>query len=168
MYIPHIPTAHIEPRLEARNRYDAIPKLFQLLIRAGSIPREAETAMLAALIEREKIMSTGIGFRLGIPHIFSDAVSAPVVAFGLSRSGIAFDSPDDVPVEFVFLFIFPASGYSKLEKMRLMAKDYFRPAARPSIQGALRDCSTAEEIAAVFRRVFTEEDGSAEDSNGRQ
>jgi mannitol/fructose-specific phosphotransferase system IIA component (Ntr-type) len=59
--------------------------------------------LVSALIEREKIMSTGIGFGLAIPHAKIKAVRQIAFAIGISKSGIDFDSIDGRPVCLIIL-----------------------------------------------------------------
>mgnify|MGYP003348198422 CR=1 FL=1 len=45
-------------------------------------------SLVSALREREEIMSTGIGFGIGIPHASTDLVSDLTAVFARSRSGV--------------------------------------------------------------------------------
>lgn len=153
-----IPTAHIESELEASDRFDAIRQMLTRLVHAGAISPPSEQGIFDAFSQREKIMSTGIGFRLAIPHIVCDAVREPVLAFGRSRRGIDFDSLDDAPVEFVFLFIVPAGSLPEQERPRLMAR-ICRPLANGRTQEKLRHCSTPHEISATLKNAYNDDDG---------
>jgi PTS system fructose-specific IIC component len=59
----------------------------------------------AAIFEREKIMSTGVGAGFAIPHAKSDAVSDIVAAFAVTAQPIDYQSLDDQPVRIVFLLV---------------------------------------------------------------
>lgn len=152
-----IPASHIEPELEATERYGAIRELVGRLVHAGTIPRKVETAILDAFSRREDIMSTGVGFRLAIPHITSASVPEPVFAFGRSRVGIDFDSLDNLPVEFVFLFMLPAGRIGEKDRLRLKAS-LCRLLANRHTQEKLRCCSTAQDIGAALECAFGDDD----------
>jgi PTS system nitrogen regulatory IIA component len=62
----------------------------------------------SALIEREKLGSTGIGENVAIPHAKSDELDQILTLFGRSRVGIDFDSLDKKLVHFVCLVVAPA------------------------------------------------------------
>jgi len=64
-------------------------------------------ALHSALIEREKLGSTGIGENVAIPHAKSEEIDQILTLFGRSREGIEFDSLDKKPVHFVCLIIAP-------------------------------------------------------------
>ena len=56
------------------------------------------------IFHREKLMSTGIGLGLAIPHIRTDQVTNPVITIGVSNDGIAdYETIDDKPIKIVFL-----------------------------------------------------------------
>ena len=155
-----IPTAHIEVELDSTERLGAIRQLLSRLVHAGAISRTDEPDIFAAFSEREEILSTGIGFRVALPHVTSDGVREPVVAFGRSRNGIDFDSIDDAPVEFVFLFILPSVSLSRQERVKLLAR-ICRPLANRHTQEKLRCCSTAKEISSVLEDAYNDDDRSS-------
>ncbi|RMH69629.1 MAG: PTS sugar transporter subunit IIA [Gemmatimonadetes bacterium] len=59
------------------------------------------------ILVRERVKSTGIGNGIAITHAETTTVSKVVIVFGLSKSGIAFDSMDGKPVHFLFLIAAP-------------------------------------------------------------
>ena len=56
-----------------------------------------------AVLEREEVLSTGIGKGLAIPHCRTNAVEGIVIAFGKTKIPIDFESLDNKPVLLVFL-----------------------------------------------------------------
>ena len=65
--------------------------------------------VLQAVVEREKIMSTGIGDGIAIPHGKSDAVPRLVAALGTHRHGVDFEALDGEPAFVFFLLVSPAN-----------------------------------------------------------
>ena len=65
--------------------------------------------VLQAVLEREKIMSTGIGDGIAIPHGKSDAVVRLAAALGTQRRGVDFESLDGEPGYVFFLLVSPAN-----------------------------------------------------------
>ena len=65
--------------------------------------------VLQAVLEREKIMSTGIGDGIAIPHGKSDAVSQLSAALGIHKRGVDFDALDGEPAFVFFLLVSPAN-----------------------------------------------------------
>lgn len=64
-------------------------------------------AVTAALLERERVMSTGIGGGVAIPHAQSPGVRELAVAFVRVARDLPFDALDGKPVRLVFLIIGP-------------------------------------------------------------
>ena len=65
--------------------------------------------VLQAVLEREKIMSTGIGDGIAIPHGKSDSVVKLVAALGTQRRGVDFEALDGEPAYVFFLLVSPAN-----------------------------------------------------------
>jgi nitrogen PTS system EIIA component len=62
-----------------------------------------------AVLAREKLMSTAIGRGMAVAHGKTNAVNRTLVALGVSRAGIRFDSPHGKPVNFLFIVANPPS-----------------------------------------------------------
>lgn len=63
--------------------------------------------VLNAVLERERVMSTGMGDGVAIPHAKTDGVKKLVAAFGITQKDIDFQSIDGKPVRMVFLLVGP-------------------------------------------------------------
>ena len=91
--------------LESKEKVHVITELIDLLNSHGQL-NDREKA-LDAVIEREKIRSTGIGSAIAIPHAKCNAVKELVMAIGIASEGIDFESIDDKPVTIVILLVSP-------------------------------------------------------------
>lgn len=65
-------------------------------------------ALLEAVLKRERIVSTGIGLGVAVPHAKIEGVSEFVIAYGRSKAGIPFGAIDDAPVHHIVLIAGPA------------------------------------------------------------
>lgn len=84
------------------------PRAIEQLVRAMPLPAGIDLlAATAAVLERENLMSTGIGDGLAVPHARIDGLTKPIVGLGLSREGVDFDAPDGKPAQLVFLILTP-------------------------------------------------------------
>src|SRR5579862_2012569 len=103
----------------------------------------------AAVLEREKIMSTGVGNGFAIPHGKTDAVTDIIAAFGVTAQPIDFQALDEKPVRLVFLLVGKDSMVGAHIKLlsrisRLMNKEEFR--------AKLLAAKSAQEILEDFRQ----------------
>ena len=64
-------------------------------------------AICEAVMARERLMPTGIGNGLAVPHARLPDLKVPVVAVGLPAVGIDFDAPDDTAANIIFLILTP-------------------------------------------------------------
>ncbi len=56
-----------------------------------------------ALLDREKLGSTGIGNKVAIPHAKHDGIDGLLAVFGKSEAGVDFDAIDGKKVHYIFL-----------------------------------------------------------------
>ncbi len=99
--------------LQATNRWEAIDELIRCLVAAGRIKPEHLEAIRSVVQRRERSMSTGIGYGIGIPHASTDLISEVVGAFGRSKRGIDFEALDNQRVTLVVLFLVPLGQFQK-------------------------------------------------------
>ena len=93
--------------LKGETKEDIIAELVDTLAVDDAISDRDK--VLQAVLEREKIMSTGIGDGIAIPHGKSDAVETLVAALGTQRRGVDFEALDGEPAYVFFLLVSPAN-----------------------------------------------------------
>ncbi|HJM82222.1 MAG TPA: PTS sugar transporter subunit IIA [Nitrospinota bacterium] len=114
--------------LTGKTRDDILIELTEHISNTGEISNKDN--VLTALLEREKLGSTGIGNNIAIPHAKIADVQDLVAAFGISREGIEFAAVDNQPVNLVFLILANSDSSSKHLKAlarisRLLKNDMF-------------------------------------------
>lgn len=135
------------PNYEAGSKKELINALVDTLKQEVENSEQLES-IRKAVFEREKIMSTGVGKGLAIPHAKTQAVSENHAAFALLKEPLDFDSIDNEPVRLVFLLVGPESKNSQHIKLlsrisRLMNSGSFRE--------KVLSCKNSEEILTAFR-----------------
>ncbi len=95
----------IKVPLEKQEKTQVIEELVDLLDTAGKITNR--DSVLKAILDREAVMSTGVGEGVAIPHGKSDAAPVIVAALGISAEPIDFDSIDKEPVRLIWLLVGP-------------------------------------------------------------
>ena len=132
--------------LKAKNKKEALLELSQLLGVSDSIDNYG--VIETALIEREKLGSTGIGKGVAIPHAKTDFAKKLTIAFGRSNNGVNFESLDGKNVNLFFVFASPISDSSTYLKIlarisRLIRDEKFR--------NKLINASTSQEIVDIIK-----------------
>lgn len=103
--------------LKATNKFDAITELAEVF-RSNEDAVDFDS-LVNYLFERERLMSTGIGFGIAIPHIKVKGVKRLSFAIGVSQKGIDFDSMDDQLVKLVLMVVAPEN--QQKEYLNLLA-----------------------------------------------
>ena len=102
--------------LEKGTKQEVFDLLIGQLIQSDAL-RNAD-ALRSGILEREKLMSTGIGFGIGVPHVRSDAVNHLVMAVAVCREGIEdYDSLDGAPVHIVCMLAARADQHAEYLRM---------------------------------------------------
>ena len=100
--------------LQSTKKNEAIKELVSLIHTNKLINDTDIAAVIEQIFHREKLMSTGIGKHLGIPHIRISCISSPIVAIGIQPDGIdAYESMDGLPIK-MLIMILCGSGQHKL------------------------------------------------------
>ncbi len=99
------------------------------------------------VLEREEIMSTGVGNGFAIPHGKTNMVTEMVAGFGMVKNPIEFDALDGKPVNLIFLLIGQADSVGPHLKMlsrisRIMNQE--------NVREKLTNAQSSEEILQIF------------------
>ena len=135
----------IIPELNGETKDEVINELIDLF---KDDPRVEDIEKVrSAVLDREKVMSTGVGKGFAIPHGKTNVVKEIVGAFGKIKDGIDYESLDGNPVHLVFLLVGKDNLISTHIKLlsrisRLMNKDDFRH--------RLTEANSADEIVKLF------------------
>ncbi|MBP3192355.1 PTS sugar transporter subunit IIA [Natronogracilivirga saccharolytica] len=121
--------SNVIPGLSARTKNEAIDKLVDTL--SDKLDGETIKSVRKAVLERENIMSTGVGKGLAIPHGKSKQLSQTYAAFGKLEEPVEYNAIDGEPVHILFLLVGPESQNSVHIKMlsrisRLLNSSAFR------------------------------------------
>jgi fructose-specific phosphotransferase system IIA component len=94
--------------LSGKNRDACIKELINKLVETKIIKNDKP--IFQAVIEREKIMTTGVGNCIAIPHCKHADSSEFAVCLGIQKDGVDFDSIDKKPVKIIFLLVGPETN----------------------------------------------------------
>lgn len=98
---------YIVTNLAGTNKEECIRNLIDKLAEYKVITNREQ--IFNAVIERENIMTTGVGNGIAIPHCKEDSIKNFAVSIGITENRIDFESIDGNPVHIVFLLVGPES-----------------------------------------------------------
>lgn len=87
--------------LSAKSRDDALEQMVDHIQKVGKIQDKEE--FLNAIVEREKIVSTGIGMGVAIPHAKLPTYNDFFIAVGILEQGVDWNSLDGADVRIIFM-----------------------------------------------------------------
>jgi len=131
--------------LQAEDKYAALRELSDVLASADSIGSRDE--LEEAILDREKLLSTGIGLGIAIPHVRLKSVAELTVAIGICKTGIDYDALDGQPVNIIIMIASPEGAHreylSVLAKIVLLFKN-------PDVRTNILKAETASEMYSVI------------------
>lgn len=132
--------------LESASKKEVIEEMVNLVSPSQEVPHPKE--LLKALLEREEIMSTGIGYGIAVPHVKIPSVKEMVMALGIHKKGIDWGTLlDQEPVKIVVLIAAP--DYKTKEYLKVLAK-VVKILKNKEIREQILKKETLEEIAPFF------------------
>jgi PTS system nitrogen regulatory IIA component len=121
--------------LDATTKKAVLRELVDVLVEDGCIadPEEA----LRVVLDREQVLSTGIGHGVALPHGKTDSCQDLLIAAGVTAAPVDFDALDAEPVELVFLLLGPenAAG-AHIKALSRISRLVRQPAVRESLKAA--------------------------------
>ena len=108
---------------------------------AECTPYTTKHDIFDALVNREKLGSTGLGKGVAIPHGRMPSITAPVGAFLKLEKPVDFDASDGQPVDLVFALLVPEESTEEHLRVLSTIAEIF---SNPSVCTALRNCNTGQ------------------------
>lgn len=132
-----------------RGKNAAIDQLVELLAKSGNLKDKGKFKQ--AILEREKLSTTGIGEGIAIPHGKSNAVKRAALAAMVVPEGVDFESADGQDAHLLFMIAVPENGANLhlevLERLAamLMDEDFRKKLMEAKHPSAFLDIISAEE-----------------------
>jgi len=140
----------IIPSLKVETKEDAIREIVESLKSAQSIPNDDADGILAAILKREELGSTGIGKGVAVPHTKHPSVGDLIATVALAPDGVDFASLDGEPVHILFLVVSPPDRPG--EHLRAL-ETITRHLRDENFCNFLRQSSTPDEIIELLKEA---------------
>ncbi len=136
--------------MKAPDKWGAIEQLVDLLVTAHGLQPDEREAIIKALFDRERSLSTGLEKGLAVPHASVEGLKEAIAALGTCREGIPFESVDGQPARMIVLVVIPKGLFNQhIGTLASIARLSGNPHLRESIVGA----KTPEQILATIRNL---------------
>ncbi len=140
----------IKVGLKARDKWEAIDELVDVLVAAHEIRLADRTTVIEAVRSRERSFSTGLKYGLAVPHGAVDCVREIVAALGTSAAGVPFESADGAPARLVILLVIPKASFQQ-HVGTLAGVSHL--ATREQLRERLLSAATPQEVADAIREL---------------
>lgn len=127
--------------VEAASKKRVLEQLGQRL--AEAVPDLNQDMVFDALLERERLGSTGLGKGIALPHARMPQITEALAAFVQLPEGIDFDAIDNQPVDLAFAMLVPEEATD--EHLQLLAK-LAQMFDDPDFCAALRLAASAQDL----------------------
>jgi PTS system nitrogen regulatory IIA component len=104
--------------LSAANKGAALEEIVENLAGAQLLTRAQGPKVLAALLEREALASTGVGMGVAIPHVKLGGLDQAIASLSVHKLGLPWDAVDAAPVQVVFTVVRPDRPGDKHDPQR--------------------------------------------------
>lgn len=138
----------IKMDLKSEDKDSVIKEMIEIMFENEIIIDKEEVIKKA--MEREAKGTTGVGKGVAIPHVKSDAVKRPAVAFGRSDKGIDYGSMDEKPSHLFFLITVPEESHD--EHLKLLAQ-LSRNLVHDDFRDSLLEAKDAEEVMSILENI---------------
>jgi fructose-specific phosphotransferase system IIA component len=127
--------------LKGSTKEEILAEMVDLLMASGHI-RDRE-AVLRAISEREKRMSTGMQNGIAIPHGKTDSVDCLIAALGIKRGGVDFGALDGQPSN---IFVMTVSPDSRTGPHIQFLAEISRPLNDATVRAKLLAAATRDDV----------------------
>ena len=100
----------VETELKGSTKKEILEEMVKLLTQSGQLDYARKDEAMRDLWEREATMSTGMQDGIALPHAKTASVNRLMVAVGVSKQGIEFDSLDRKPAQIFILTLIPENN----------------------------------------------------------
>jgi nitrogen PTS system EIIA component len=99
--------AAILPNLNVGTKEAAIRAMVESLKKSDTVQSSDSDSIVAAILKREELGSTGIGNGVAVPHTKHPSVGSLIATVALAKNGVDFASLDGESVYILFLLVSP-------------------------------------------------------------
>jgi mannitol/fructose-specific phosphotransferase system IIA component (Ntr-type) len=140
--------------LAATQRDDVIRELVDALVAAGAAPQGLRDELIAEIIDREKLGSTGFGKGVAVPHVKHTKIKKMAAAIGVSQKGMDFNALDKQPVYSVVLLLSPKD---KPDEHLQAMENIFSNLQKDTFRRFLRQSNSRQDIEELIHEADTQQ-----------
>ncbi len=143
----YIQTSQIQ-FLDGMEKKAAIEQMCELMAVSSNIVDKDQ--FKKSILEREEIVSTGIGLGIAIPHVKIDQVIDMTIGIGICSDGIPWDAIDNKPVKIIIMIAGSKEQHNLY--LRILSK-FMLVLKKEKRRNQLIEAQSVEDIIALFSEL---------------
>ncbi|MCC7508845.1 MAG: PTS sugar transporter subunit IIA [Planctomycetes bacterium] len=132
--------------LKSTSKRDALIEIVEDLGKSDAVTNV--DALKAAILEREEIMSTGVGLTIAVPHAKLASVKAFTLGIARSAKGIDYDSLDGQPVKIIVTIAAPDNDQNTYLRVLAAVMHVLRDEGK---RAGILSAATPADVISVFK-----------------
>lgn len=132
--------------VQSRDKKSALEEMLNVICKNDLITKP--DVYRKEIFKREKLMSTGIGYEIAIPHARHKSIKNFVMAIGRIKAGLEYESIDDKPVKLIFMI--GASDNQDKDYIRLLSRLMLR-LKKPEFMERMMHAESAAEMYSIIK-----------------
>ena len=134
--------------LKGGTKQDALLEMIDMLGKGEGVTDA--NALKKAILDREELMSTGVGLTIAVPHAKLPSVKQFTLGLARSTRGIAYDSLDGKPVSVIVMIAAPDNDQNTYLRVLAAAMHVLR---NEQNRKAILASKSPEDIISVFKKA---------------
>lgn len=130
------------------DKWSLLESLTDVLVRTHQVEARHRDEVHAALVARERSMTTGMERGIALPHTSVEVVEEPALALGIAPDGIEFEAIDGHPTYLVILLV--TARHRTKAHIRTLA-EIARLLSSAELRTSLMRASSAREVLETIR-----------------
>ena len=127
-----------------------LEEMIAVAVDRGLCPKTRKKTIIEAILEREKLGSTGLGHGVAIPHVKLDNFQSNICLLARSKAGVDFNAVDGENVHIFFLLVSP----SKNAEEHLSTLQWISRLARHQDFGSfVKNAKDGKEILSIVKEI---------------
>ena len=146
MFVPGAMTVE----LKGDSKKEILSELMNLLVESGQLPPENYRKALAAFLERERDMSTGMQEGIAYPHARVDCVDRMISSVGVKKDGVDFGSLDKKPSRIFIATLIPQQTTEPYLKFTAVLSGFL---INEENRDRILACQSNDELCRIFKKL---------------
>ena len=134
--------------IEAKDKNELLDEMMELVSKSSKVLDKDEAKK--EILQRESIMSTGVGKGIALPHAKTNAVTDSTGALAILKNKVDYNSLDSKPVDLVFLLL---GRENNVGTHLLLLSKISRLMNNEEVKQQIKNAGTPDKVIEIFHQL---------------